>query len=76
MPIKMTGTVMERIQASQIEVKRRRLLLFKPDNRCWDWSIKVPSTNAKKKMKEIRNIEKKNVIEVLRLVDQGAQHKR
>ena len=44
----MTRTVIERIQASQIEVKRRRLLLFKPDNRCWDWSIKVPSTNAKK----------------------------
>ena len=74
MPIKMTRTVMERIQASQIEVKRRRLLLFKPDNRCWDWSIKVPSTNAKKM--NTRHVGKKDKMEVLGMVDQGAQLKR
>ena len=39
---------MESMQASQMEVKRRSLELLRPDNRCWDCPIRVPSVNAEK----------------------------
>ena len=50
-----TETITERMQASQMEVKRRRLELLRPDNRCWDWPIRVPRVNAENMFHQTEN---------------------
>ena len=44
--VKTYSTMMESMQASQMEVRRRMLELLRPDILCWDCPIRVPSAKA------------------------------
>ena len=55
MILKTDSTITERMQASQMEVKSRRLELLRPDNRCWDWPIRVPRVNAENMFHQTKN---------------------